>query len=311
MGNLRSNSEIKPRVIFVAWNFYFDYSNGASITAREILLGLASSGWEVSTLCGPCIDNPEVSDVFKILRSFKVSFREVFRMEKPSSFSVYSFQESGLFSSLFVPRDDSPIPNREVGRLFLDFVADSLQKMKPDIVITYGGFWMASELLRVVRQFGAKSVFLLQNFAYWERDVFSLCDLVVVPSYFARDVYKDRLGIETVVIPPLIQRDKVVFSDENRLDSQQYVLFVNPSLNKGVMLFARIAYEMHKRRPEIPFLIVEGCSTNDDILHRLPLLNGVKNIYKFPATTSPKNFYRFAKLTLVPSFFDENLSDVL
>ena len=38
----------------------------------------------------------------------------------------------------------------------------------------------------------------------------------------------------------------------------QYVTFVNPQPEKGVFVFARIAAELARRRPDIPLLVVEG-----------------------------------------------------
>lgn len=62
----------KPRVLFVSWHFYHDQSNGAAISARELLLALSERGWEVKTFCGPCVDNPDHSSVYNVLSSFHV-----------------------------------------------------------------------------------------------------------------------------------------------------------------------------------------------------------------------------------------------
>ena len=38
----------------------------------------------------------------------------------------------------------------------------------------------------------------------------------------------------------------------------KFVTLINPQPEKGVTVFARIALELSRRRPDIPFLIVEG-----------------------------------------------------
>jgi len=48
------------------------------------------------------------------------------------------------------------------------------------------------------------------------------------------------------------------------------VTFINPQVEKGMTVFARIALELGQRRPDIPFLLVEGRGTSD-ALARLEL----------------------------------------
>ena len=39
--------------------------------------------------------------------------------------------------------------------------------------------------------------------------------------------------------------------------------FINPQPDKGAAVFARIALELGRRRPDIPLLVVEGRGTSD------------------------------------------------
>ncbi len=39
-----------------------------------------------------------------------------------------------------------------------------------------------------------------------------------------------------------------------------YVTFINPQTLKGVHVFARIAHELARRRPDIPILVTQGRS---------------------------------------------------
>ena len=60
----------------------------------------------------------------------------------------------------------------------------------------------------------------------------------------------------------------------------QYVTFVNPLLPKGVAVFARIAIELNRKRPDIPLLIVEGRGTSE-ALARLPVdLSGLTKLHR-------------------------------
>ena len=55
--------------------------------------------------------------------------------------------------------------------------------------------------------------------------------------------------------------DRVIADDPE----PRYVTFVNPQPEKGAAVFARIALELGRRRPEIPLLVVEGRGTADGL----------------------------------------------
>lgn len=91
---------------------------------------------------------------------------------------------------------------------------------------------------------------------------------------------------------------------------RQYVTFVNPQPHKGVFVFARIAEQLHRRRPDIPFLIVEGrCGV--EWLQRTGLdLSGLTNLNVMRNTPDPRDFYRASRLILMPSLWRESFGRV-
>jgi glycosyltransferase involved in cell wall biosynthesis len=90
----------------------------------------------------------------------------------------------------------------------------------------------------------------------------------------------------------------------------RYVTFINPQPPKGVTVFARIALELGKRRPEIPFLVVEGRG-GAEWLGRIPLdLSGLENLHRMANTPDPRDFYRVSRAVLVPSLWRESLGRV-
>ena len=94
------------------------------------------------------------------------------------------------------------------------------------------------------------------NFSYHSSSAFDSVDAVIVPSRFVADHYRKTLGLECTVLPNLIDLDRVRATTHD----PRYVTFVNPSYEKGVYAFARIADELGRRRPDIPLLVVEGRS---------------------------------------------------
>lgn len=309
---LMGRSMTIPKILFVSWHFYLDHSNGASISTRELLHGFSQYGWDVKTICGPCVDNPNVSSVDSVLQEHKITVNSVIHNDLPKPFEVYWFKDKKIHSSLFRPNNIQPIPSVVAGYLFLQFVEKSIKFIKPDIVITYGGFWLADKLLRIVRDNGIKSVFMLHNFAYSSRVLFDNVDLTIVPSHFAKRWYEKKLDISTVALPPLINSENIVVDDSLAKEdsNKKYVLYVNPSFNKGVCFFTKLARSIADVRPDIPFLVIESCSTTKELLSTGVDLRGIKNLNIMSATTRPKIFYRHTKITIVPSLFEESFARV-
>ncbi|MBR4750270.1 MAG: glycosyltransferase [Thermoguttaceae bacterium] len=316
------------RILFASWHFYLDQSNGASISTRELLRALAARGWETSTFCGPIVDNPNVSSVEKVLAARKIAPLASASNYKKTAFSTVSFRDEKIKSIAFCPVDRSQVPSSDVGRAFLSTLDAVLKRVRPDVVATYGGYWLGDQILERCKRCGAKTIVLLQNFAYHDAGYFQQADIVVVPSQYAADVYRKRLDLKTVVAPPPIdwnavapERDLLSCKRRTEADlpassgsanekSADGLLFVNPSLNKGVPLFARIVKELWIQRPDIPVLVVEGSSNVDSLRDYRSILADVKSVNYMRNTTRPWDYYRQAKITLVPSYFDESFGRV-
>ncbi len=199
-----------------------------------------------------------------------------------------------------------------------------LRSNRPDLVWTYGGDAVSRRLHQIVRQLGIPLVFELHNFAYSDCSLFAATDRVIVPTEFARQYYRERLGLECQVLPLVV--------DENRVKAERtalsphpcplpqgegtappdplpegegtFVTFVNPTPLKGVFIFARIAEVLSRRRPDIPLLIVEGSCK----VRHLPELgidiSGIKNLRIMPNTPDARKFYAVSKLLLMPSLVE-------
>ncbi|MBX6313689.1 MAG: glycosyltransferase, partial [Isosphaeraceae bacterium] len=86
-------------------------------------------------------------------------------------------------------------------------------------------------------------------------------DAVLVPSQFMADYYREALGLSCTVLPTLVDHEQV----RAERSGQDFVVFINPSVENGVYAFARIADELGRRRPDIPLLIVEAQGTEETL----------------------------------------------
>ena len=218
--------------------------------------------------------------------------------------SVFDFTLSGvrvtLLPTVSSRLERSPTPRE--GEQFLDLAEQVFSRFRPQVMLTYGGHPASMELMARARRHGVAVVFHLHNFAYENMSAFRFTDAVIVPTEYCRRHYARRLGLDSTLIPYPFHAARVVAEDRE----PKYVTFVNPVPEKGMAVFARIAAELGRRRPDIPLLVVEGRGTTG-WLGRLGLdLSGVKSLDRMENTPDPRDFYRVTRAVLMPSVWVEN-----
>jgi glycosyltransferase involved in cell wall biosynthesis len=252
--------------------------------------------------------------------------------------------------------------NAEEAQAFLTACDIFLRKNRPDIVWTYGGDPVSIAVQRLAKRLGIYVLFALHNFSYFDRTAFESVDCITVPAEFSRRYYREKLGIECRVLPNIVNwkaaevpgkglgagyavcpggpalgensrgsgasAQKHVPSPPAPLPctgegSRRYVTFINPHLVKGVYVFARIARELARRRPDIPILVAQGRSRADALMtpelglaqHIAgqfpvePVRDG-RNITLMPFTPDPRTFYptvySMTRLLIMPSLWNES-----
>ncbi len=150
-------------------------------------------------------------------------------------------------------------PGGTDGEAFLADCEVFLRRKRPDVVWTYGGDAAAVGVQCLAKRLGIPVLFALHNFAYGRRETFAAVDYAVVPCDFSRRYYMETLGLACQVLPNIVNWKAA----EVRERHPRYLTFINPKDIKGVYVFARIARELARRRPEIPILVAQGRSGPD------------------------------------------------
>jgi glycosyltransferase involved in cell wall biosynthesis len=221
---------------------------------------------------------------------------------------LYHYTLNGVPISQYRPETFEPRrpATQDEGVPFLDVVSRACARHRPDVVLTYGGLPFASHLMRRVQRAGARVVFCLHNLEYRDPTLLREADALWVPSVFAREAYRERIGVSAEAVPWPWDRARAV---ADRTDGR-FVTFVNPIPAKGVAWFARIAAELSRRRSDVPFLVVEGRG-GAGWFHRLPIdLSGVTTMRVMPSTPNPRAFYAQSRVVLVPSLCEETFGRV-
>lgn len=305
------------RLLFSSYHNYFDQASGAAISTRSVLLELAQRGWDVRVFCGSFFDSAVIDEAsfLKTLTSRGITPNvEQYQANvggKKIGFKLLRFDDSGIDATVFLPDDAfgradlRQILPRSIGDLFLKLFIGVLNEFKPNVYLSYGGYWAAPYAAEAARRSGAANVFLLCNLAYRRRELFEQFDSVVVPSEFARTFYREKLGIDAVVLPPLIDEMKIQVANNSR----RFITFVNPAPEKGLYFFIGIAWELNLRRPEIPLLIVES-RAKIDAFGSTPEARRLTNLYVMENVPDPREFYRQTRILLIPSLCSESFGRV-
>ena len=149
---------------------------------------------------------------------------------------------------------------------------------------------------------GPAVVFALHNLHYRDARPFATADAVIVPSRFAADHYRKTLGLDCTVLSNLVDLGRVQVTDRD----PRYLTFVNPSYDKGVHAFARIADELGQRRPDIPLLVVESRGSEATLVNCGIDLRDYGNVFLMTSTLDPRDFWRVTRVCLVPSLCEES-----
>jgi len=185
---------------------------------------------------------------------------------------------------------------------FLHLYAHVMGRFRPREVVAYGGNRLANEVRAHAKARGVTMVFPLHNFRYTNPAPFADVDALIAPSQFMADYYRRALGLECTVLPYLVDLGRV----KSVGAGAGFLTFVNPSIEKGVYAFARIADELGRRRPDIPILVVESRGTEATVAACGLELRDHGTVHFMAHTADPRDFWGVTRACLLPSVWWEN-----
>jgi glycosyltransferase involved in cell wall biosynthesis len=298
----------KPRLLFCSYHSYWDSSSGAALCTRELLELLTQRGWSCRVFCGPRLDFEQDPSLEQFLAAQPIALEKRQTTAQTTPISVYHFRHGGVPVQIYESHAErtSQLATREEGVCFLALYEQLLERFQPQLVLTYGGDWVAEQIIRQAKGRDIPVVFALHNFAYKGADLFREVDGVLVPSRFAQAHYHRTLGLNCTPIPGPWDWTRVRCAGIR----PRYLTFVNPQPEKGVFVFARIAAELARRRPDIPLLVVEGRGKAGWLDQTGLDLGALGNLFVMANTPDPRHFYQVSKIVLMPSLWWESFPRV-
>jgi hypothetical protein len=257
------------RILLAIHNAYTDQTSGAAQSMRILMQWLAEAGHDVSVLATARFDARPPDNLNQHLIDHGISPRKhpparafLRSVKRPANLGPgrptfdFSLKRVPVTMLLTKAAPNTPAERFEAEQ-FLFLLDGQLSEFAPDVLLTYGGHPIVQEAMRRARERGALSVFTLRNHGYEDRRYFQHVDHVFTTSGYLTDVYRERIGLKSVGIDSPIDWSEVEAPEEMR----RFVTFVNPSLSKGSMLFARLADMLGSARPDIPLLVVQSASS--------------------------------------------------
>jgi glycosyltransferase involved in cell wall biosynthesis len=297
------------RVLFASTHGVLDPSSGAALCTRDLLELLAARGHDCRAVSTGVLDFEADTPLDAALAELGVALRPArAELGGGDSVEVRDGVVHGVRVTLVPTRSSRAerAPDPDEAAAWLALAERAIDRFRPHALLTYGGHPAGLELMRRARLRGVRVLFHLHNFAYDDPRVFTDASAAIVPSEYARRFYRERVGVDGIVLPDPLRPERVVAADPE----PAYVTFVNPQPAKGVTVFARIALELGRRRPDIPLLVVEGRG-GSDWLARVPLdLSGLANLHRMANTPEPRDFWRVTRAVLMPSLWRESLGRV-
>jgi glycosyltransferase involved in cell wall biosynthesis len=307
------------RVLLAIHNAYTDATSGAAHSMRILMQWLADGGHECRVLGTTRFDARPPDSIENHLAALDVPLQrtppsKIFMrsVKKPANMVVgrptVDFTLDGVPVTMLLTKEHSgsPAEHFEVEQ-FLFLLEDLLRQFAPDVLVTYGGHPVVQESMRRARERGVVCVFSLRNRGYEDRTLFRNVDHVFTTSPYLSAVYREKIGLKSTGLESPIEWAEV----EAPTNMRKFVTFVNPSLPKGAMLFARLADMLGQLRPDIPLLIVQS-ATGAGGLNAIAGLDFKKypQIMVAPATTQPSTYFALTKILLVPSAVNESFGRV-
>lgn len=119
----------------------------------------------------------------------------------------------------------------------------------------------------------------------------------IANSTFTADRLRNIYGVESVVLPPLIDPQKYLVSERGNA-----VVHIGIDPRKGI----EISYEIAKRRPDIPFIFIESWPLSEEEYSAYKArADELGNVIIMRRSTDMKKFYRMARILLAPSVGEE------
>jgi glycosyltransferase involved in cell wall biosynthesis len=294
------------RILLVLPQMPQDPASGAARSVRTICEMLADAGFMVQALATTATERGGSTGPLEFLRASGLEVTVIPGHTKARARPELRFRHRGIgYHLLHV--GSRPVLGWEAvcGRQFDRLFDETLRAFRPDILFTYGGTPADLHRHKRARRQGVRVVFALRNEGYLVPGLLDGMDGVLTPSQYLTDVYRDAVGLESTPLPLPMELADVIAPERDPI----FFTMINPSREKGLMVMARLAEDLSRRRPDIPLLIIESRGSAGRLVEA-GLAGGFdlrrhENLMMSAPVPFPRDIYVPTRALLAPSLWNE------
>ncbi len=280
------------KILWAAPYCLHDSMSGAAIQMKLILEQLVQKGYSCKVVSALIFDTPEG---FNFFQSYEKNIEKnnlwLEFNEKSIRYSYLRTQSSALAKMMRAEEI-------ELYHKYLEVIA----QFKPDIFLIYGGGILELFLINESHRRGIKTVLHVPNGNYADYN-FPNLDLVLTDCASTANYYYQSNRVNILPMGTFIEPEKVLATSERE---NTFITFINPSPEKGVALFLRIALMAKEKHPSWKFLVVESRYTWEKVMLEFGFdPKTFTNVTFAKHTNNIKLVYEKTKILLAPSVWYE------
>ncbi|WP_121628369.1 glycosyltransferase family 4 protein [Poseidonibacter antarcticus] len=285
----------KKKILWVSPTNLFDTTSGFALSVKQMLKQLHKSNYAVHILSATIFDKKEGMS--------KIQQHKEFTAKNLNKF--IKILDGDLIHNTFVTKDikrEKMMSYEE--NIFFQEYCKILEDYQIDLVFTYGDGLLDSNITREAKNLNITTMAYLVNPNFkgkrWIRDI----DLIITDSLATSKMYKQREGYDITCVGDFLSKDMYI----SKTYTKKNILFINPSLQKGVLFVIQLALYLEKIASDIVFEVVNSRGNWQSILKHITKKLGneresLPNVIVTENTYDMKSVYSRAKLLLVPSFW--------
>jgi hypothetical protein len=294
-----------PRLLLALPQLPQDPSSGAARSVRTIAEFAQQAGFEVRCVATTATERAQKTGTVPYLKSMEIEPRAA--RVPGGAFRTFKFSHRGIhYTTLDTGNLRLDKWQNTHGRQFDKLFDYELETFQPNILLTYGGLSADQARIHRARLKHCRIALCVYNLAYFGSGrLFDEVDAVITPSAFLARKYRDAIGLESIPLPDPIDEDEVISPERDPI----FVTMVNPSIEKGLFFFARLAEELCRREPKIAVLAIESRGTAGMVVGTGAAggfdLRRHENLMIAGVVPKPRDIYTNTRVLIAPSVVEE------
>jgi glycosyltransferase involved in cell wall biosynthesis len=283
---------IVSNILFVTQQSIMDPGSGAAVSNQSFATLLASAGHQVHSICTTQTEH------HLGIKGHEHYLQQTYALQHEED--LWQLHLHGI-SYEFI----KSLTPSQVTTTFLTRFELTLQLFCPDVIVTFGDTSVDQKIRYRANQLGVKVIFTLHNTSYANKAVPHV-QHYICPSNYLREFYSELKSNSSTIYPPL---DPKLVECDPSVQQRVFLTYVNPVLEKGLLLAVAIFHTLLNTRPDIPIFVVEGRGNAQHLLKACAAtgldLNEYDNLYISTAPMSAKEIMQHTRLLIMPSVIDE------